>query len=290
MATRAADDPVAAAAAAAAAAAVAQRLLDAEPLRAPALAAVIRQLDLPPGSRGVDVGCGIGLQALMLAQALGDAATVYGVDRDEELVADGSARLERAGASAQVSLCTGDRAHLPFRSGTFDWAWSADCVGYPAGDLEPALREMARTTRPGGRVVVLGWVAQRVLPGHPLLEARLNGACSAYGPHLAGVPAGQHFERALGAFHAVGLVEATAHTVAHGVTAPLAPPVRRALVGLLDMLWTAPAGEEGADAWAELQRLRTPGSAGDILDVPGYHAWFAHTVFTATVPHRPPGG
>jgi hypothetical protein len=41
-----------------------RRLEEANPLREPTLRMVVRDLHLPSGSRGLDVGCGIGLQAM----------------------------------------------------------------------------------------------------------------------------------------------------------------------------------------------------------------------------------
>lgn len=43
------------------------------PLREPILRSAIRALRLPSGSRGLDAGCGIGLQALLLAEFVGSA-------------------------------------------------------------------------------------------------------------------------------------------------------------------------------------------------------------------------
>ena len=42
-----------------------------EPLKTPVIDAAIETLHLPPGSRGLDVGCGVGLQAARLAEAVG---------------------------------------------------------------------------------------------------------------------------------------------------------------------------------------------------------------------------
>ena len=52
-----------------------QQLLVSNPLQEPVLRAVIEALQLPRGSRGLDAGCGIGLQALLLAEEVGPAAS-----------------------------------------------------------------------------------------------------------------------------------------------------------------------------------------------------------------------
>jgi arsenite methyltransferase len=41
---------------------------------------VIHALGLPPESQVLDVGCGIGLQALLLTEAIGPAGHVTGLD------------------------------------------------------------------------------------------------------------------------------------------------------------------------------------------------------------------
>ncbi|GIX46497.1 MAG: hypothetical protein KatS3mg131_0708 [Candidatus Tectimicrobiota bacterium] len=43
--------------------------------------AAIAALALPPGSRGLDVGCGVGLYTLWLAEAVGPHGRVVGLDR-----------------------------------------------------------------------------------------------------------------------------------------------------------------------------------------------------------------
>ena len=57
-----------------------QGLILTNPLQEPIFRRAIHALNLPPGSRGLDVGCGIGLQAIMLADAVGEAGHVTGVD------------------------------------------------------------------------------------------------------------------------------------------------------------------------------------------------------------------
>ncbi|HEX5942204.1 MAG TPA: hypothetical protein VFY66_07990, partial [Anaerolineales bacterium] len=53
-----------------------QNLLEANPLREPTLRSIIQSLQLPRGSRGLDAGCGIGLQAFLLAEAVGPEGQV----------------------------------------------------------------------------------------------------------------------------------------------------------------------------------------------------------------------
>ena len=98
-----------------------------------------------PGSRALDVATGTGDLAVAL-RARG--AEVVGMDFSERM-------LELARAKApEIRFDSGNALALPYGDGEFD----AVTVGFGArnfSDLPGGLAEMARVTRPGGRVVVL---------------------------------------------------------------------------------------------------------------------------------------
>jgi len=171
---------------------------------------------------------------------------------------------------------------LPFPNDSFDWVWSADCVGYPSGDLLTALKEIVRVVRPGGRVAILAWTSQQLLPGYPLLEAQLNATCSAYAPLLRGTDPASHFMRALRSFSEVGLVDAKAQTFIGEVQAPLTAEYRIALTSLIEMLWSVSPEAPEADR-LEYQRLCRADSPDFILNLPEYYAFFTYTLFSGTV-------
>lgn len=261
-----------------------QRLLQANPLREPVLRSAIQALQLPAGSCGLDIGCGIGLQELLLAEAVGREGHVTGTDIMPEFLAYGEKLAAQADLSERITFREGDLNRLPFEADSFDWAWSADCVGYPAGELIPILKEMMRVVRPGGSVILLAWSSQQVLPGYPLLEARLNATCSAYLPFLKGKPPEENFLQAARWFQEVGLEEVHAQTFVGTVQAPLSPGERTALISLFDMLWGQPQPEVSPEDWKEYQRLCKPGSPDLILDLPGYHAFFTYSMFRGKLP------
>ena len=263
-----------------------QRSLEAEPLREPLLRSVIQSLGLPEGSRGLDAGCGIGLQALLLAQATGQEGCITGLDIAPELLAFGKDYVGRAACSSHITFCAAHVGQLPFKNDSFDWVWSADCVGYPHGELAPLLAELLRVVRPGGSLILLGWSAQQLLPGHPLLEARLNATCSGYIPFLQGKNPEQNFLRAGRWLSEAGLEKVEARTFVQDVQAPLSQAQRAALISLFDMLWGQPRLGVSPEDWQAFQRLCQPGSADFILDLPGYYAFFTYSVFRGSVPHR----
>ena len=261
-----------------------QRLIESKPLREPLLRSVIEALRLPPGSRGLDAGCGIGLHSILLAEAIGPTGHVTGLDQSPVFLRYAEQALTGSNLAARVRFMEGDVGKLPFDDDTFDWVWSVDCVGYPVGDLLPSLRELARVVKPGGTVAILAWSSQCLLPGYLMLEARLNATCSGLAPCVKGKAPESHFLRGLEWMDKAGLEEAKAKTFAGDVQGPLSDDIRCALVSLFEMLWGEPRSEVSQEDWAEYQRLCLPDSPDFILNLPHYYAFFTYSMLRGKVP------
>lgn len=173
---------------------------------------------------------------------------------------------------------------LPFAEDAFDWVWSADCVGYLVGELPPLLQELMRVVKPGGSIIILAWSSQQVLPGYPLLEARLSATGSSYLPYLKGKNPEQYFLRALHSFRDAGLEDVKAQTFVGSIQSPLATGERVALMSLFEMLWGQQQPEVSPDDWQAYQRLCKPESADFILDIQDYYAFFTYSMFRGHVP------
>jgi ubiquinone/menaquinone biosynthesis C-methylase UbiE len=263
--------------------AYAQKLAVSNPLSELIIPSAIQALQLPPGSRGLDAGCGIGLQALSLAEAVGPAGHVTGLDLSPQFLVHAREIAEKAGLSERISFQQGDVHRLPFDNVTFDWVWSSNCVGYAPLDPMPLLRELTRVTKPGGSVVTLVWSSQQLLPGYPLLEARLNATSAGIAPFVTGKRPESHFLRALAWFREVGLENPTAQTFVGDAHAPLSDDMRNALIALLDMRWPGVQSELTPEDWREFQRLCQPESPDFILDLPDYYAFFTYSMFRGKV-------
>ena len=103
---------------------------------------------LGPGGAALDVACGTGDLALELSRRAGPEGRVVGLDFSERML-----ELAREKAPG-VSFEAGNALELPYADAEFD----AVTVGFGArnfADLDLGLSEMARVTKPGGRVVVL---------------------------------------------------------------------------------------------------------------------------------------
>jgi demethylmenaquinone methyltransferase/2-methoxy-6-polyprenyl-1,4-benzoquinol methylase len=101
-------------------------------------------LGLAPGERVLDVGAGTGVSTEELARS---GAHAVGVDLSLGMLLAG--RRTRP----HVPLLAGDALRLPFADATFD-AVTISFALRNVTDTGAALRELARVTRPGGRLVV----------------------------------------------------------------------------------------------------------------------------------------
>ena len=252
-------------------------------LREPAIRSAIQALRLPSGSQGLDAGCGIGSHTLLLAEAVGPYGQVTGLDLSAEFLVLAREIAGKCGLSQQVSFQEGDLNKLPFDDDTFDWVWSVDCVGYAPVEPLPLVNELARVVKPGGSVAILMWSSQQLLPGYPLLEARLNATSLGIAPFAKGKRPELHFLRALGWFRDAGLKELTAQTFVGDIHAPLSGDIRSALVSLFQMLWGDPQSELTQKDWAEYQHLCQPESSDFILNLRDYYAFFTYSMFHGKV-------
>ena len=101
----------------------------------------------PPGSRGLDVGCGTGVLAQRLA-AVG--YEMVGLDPSEGML---EILAERA---PDVRAVRGYGTELPFEDGSFDLVFTVAAMHHIAdpAQVRATLGEMVRVTRPGGRIVI----------------------------------------------------------------------------------------------------------------------------------------
>jgi demethylmenaquinone methyltransferase/2-methoxy-6-polyprenyl-1,4-benzoquinol methylase len=107
---------------------------------------------VPSGGRGLDVCCGTGDLALLLARHAGPHGRVLGVDISEEMLH--VARRKAAGLGPRVEFALGNAEALGLPDASFDGA----TVGFGIRNTvhpEAALREILRVLRPGGRLAIL---------------------------------------------------------------------------------------------------------------------------------------
>ncbi|MFC7303588.1 GNAT family N-acetyltransferase [Streptomyces monticola] len=105
---------------------------------------------LPERPRVLDLGCGPGRAALLLAAEAG--AEVTAVDLHRPFLAELDAAAAARGLAGSITTVHADMAELPFPDGSFDLVW-AESSAYSIG-FDTALRSWRRLLAPGGTLVV----------------------------------------------------------------------------------------------------------------------------------------
>jgi demethylmenaquinone methyltransferase/2-methoxy-6-polyprenyl-1,4-benzoquinol methylase len=106
---------------------------------------VARAVAARPGMRVLDLAAGTGASAMPFAKA---GATTVACDFSTGMLAEGRRR------HPELTLVAGDALLLPFNDGAFD-AVTISFGLRNVARVDRALEELARVTRPGGRIVVL---------------------------------------------------------------------------------------------------------------------------------------
>lgn len=117
----------------------------------------------PQGGTCLDVCCGSGDLARLLAEAVGATGQVYGLDFAAAQLA---IARQRTPANAPITWLEGDALALPFDDNQFDGI----TMGYGLRnvvDIPGALQELYRVLKPGARVAILDFNR----PTHPALQA-----------------------------------------------------------------------------------------------------------------------
>jgi SAM-dependent methyltransferase len=105
-----------------------------------------------PGKRILDVGCGTGTAEVSLARLRLSQIHLFGVDIVVDRVRHAYAVTR--GINARVGYAAADACRLPFAEASFDSTYCVAVLQH-IRDLSGALVELARVTRPGGRVLVV---------------------------------------------------------------------------------------------------------------------------------------
>ena len=113
--------------------------------------AAVRATGLVDGAAVIDMACGTGKLAGLLAERVGPFGRVLAVDLSAAMIAEARSRN---GDLVQAEFVVGDALALPAPDDAFD----AATIGFGLrnlADYEAGFRELARVVRPGGTVVCL---------------------------------------------------------------------------------------------------------------------------------------
>jgi SAM-dependent methyltransferase len=127
-------------------------------------ARALDRLRLAPGATVLDIGCGTGEDALILAQAVGSTGRVLAVDLSQTMLRE--AREKRANASGAIDVACATVLALPFGNASCDRC-RADRVLQHVADPARAVAEMTRVLRPGGILLVCDTDWDTLVVDHP---------------------------------------------------------------------------------------------------------------------------
>lgn len=138
----------------------------------------------PEGKVILDLGCGTGRDAYLIARLAGPEGRVIGLDMTAEQI-----EVAKKYASKQTSAWGLPASCLDFRQGYLEDLASAgiadasvdivvsNCVMNLSADKEAAFREIFRVLKPGGELYFSDVFADRRIPEHLLNDPVLRGEC-----------------------------------------------------------------------------------------------------------------
>jgi demethylmenaquinone methyltransferase/2-methoxy-6-polyprenyl-1,4-benzoquinol methylase len=158
----------------------------------------VRALKLGPAHRVLDLATGTADLAIQVARTE-PSVKVVGLDPSGKMLDVGRVKVDRAALAERVELVQGDAQALPFADRSFD----SVCIAFGirnVPDRARGLREMARVTRPGGRIAIL----ELSEPRRGLLGAfarfHIHTVVPYVGALLSGVKEYQYLQRSIAAF------------------------------------------------------------------------------------------
>src|SRR4030067_910383 len=116
----------------------------------------LRMLDAQQGETILEIGFGTGQAILDLANSVGDAGKVIGVDLSWGMVARTQSKIVRPGQSARVALTQSDTLELPFRTDVFDAIFMSFTLElFNAAEIQMVMSECRRVLKKGARNCVI---------------------------------------------------------------------------------------------------------------------------------------
>jgi arsenite methyltransferase len=140
---------------------------------------VLEALNLRPGERVLELGCGGGHYTREAARFVGSTGRVCAIDISPDQIAAAQARCAEL---AWVECREADIAAPPYGNAEFDVVFAVQALEY-LSDLDHALRHIHRMLRPGGRLVI-GATDWGSAVWHSENAPRMQRVLTAFAPHV----------------------------------------------------------------------------------------------------------
>lgn len=158
----------------------------------------VAALELVPGARVLDLATGTGDVALEILHRE-PSAKVVGLDPAPRMLAEGQRKVADAGLAGRIVFEEGDAEALPYADSSFDGVTIAFGIRN-VPDRDRALAEMARVTRPGGRIVILELTEPRSGLLAPFARFYIHRVVPTLGAWLSGAQEYNYLQRSIAAF------------------------------------------------------------------------------------------
>ncbi|NNL84209.1 MAG: methyltransferase domain-containing protein [Myxococcales bacterium] len=163
---------------------------------------LLAPLELAPGLRVLDFGCGPGHVAAQIARLIGESGVVYGVDINADFVARARAVAAEYGYENRVTIHHASEERIPLNDRSVDRAFVKNVLEY-VPDIDHTLGELARVLDVGGQLTAVdsdwGFVVVEPLSPAEVHELFLAAAPAFREPYVG--------RRLAGAFGRAGLSE-----------------------------------------------------------------------------------
>ncbi len=111
----------------------------------PELVELINNMKFTPGTKMLDLGCGLGTQTIYTASKGFDA---YGIDFSPTAIAKAKKKAKEAGA--KVNFTVGNVLSLPYQDNIFSFAFDFGCLHHNTAKAEGYLDELKRVLKKRG--------------------------------------------------------------------------------------------------------------------------------------------
>src|SRR3954447_20969478 len=129
-------------------------------------AAYLDLLEIRPGERVLEVGCGSGVVLRDVARRVAPSGLAVGLDSSPAVLSIARRLADEARLGEGIELHEADARALPFGDAAFDVALAVTTLAHiPQG--RRAIPEMVRVVRPGGRVGILDRDPDSYIVSHP---------------------------------------------------------------------------------------------------------------------------
>jgi len=158
----------------------------------------VAALEIDGEARVLDLATGTADLAIMVARQH-PAAQLVGLDPSRNMLAVGTRKIQEAGLDARITLTEGDAQALPFPAHSFD----SICMAFGirnVPDRAQALREMARVTKPGGRIAILELAEPRGGALGAMARFHIHTVVPWVGSLLSGAREYRYLQRSIAAF------------------------------------------------------------------------------------------